>query len=97
MILLTCPHCGPRGISEFTYRGDATVARPTAPESVDDTSWVEYLHLRDNHKGPHDELWHHVQGCRRWLRVRRDVVTHKVISCCDLAGDPAGDVAESNP
>ncbi|MBT7666509.1 MAG: sarcosine oxidase subunit delta, partial [Rhodospirillaceae bacterium] len=77
MILITCPHCGPRQESEFTYGGDGANARPAAPEDVDDAAWIDYLHLRDNHKGPHDELWQHVQGCRRWLQVRRDVVTQQ--------------------
>ncbi|MFM8681042.1 MAG: sarcosine oxidase subunit delta, partial [Alphaproteobacteria bacterium] len=28
MLQINCPHCGPRDETEFTYRGDATVARP---------------------------------------------------------------------
>ena len=26
-----CPHCGERGNEEFTYLGDATLARPSDP------------------------------------------------------------------
>lgn len=84
MLLISCPHCGPRAQSEFSYGGDASVARPAAPEDVDDGAWVDYLYLRDNAKGSHDELWQHSFGCRRWLRVRRDVVTHEIISCAEL-------------
>ena len=38
------------------------------------------LGLRDNPRGPHDELWHHSSGCRRVIKVRRDVVTHEIIA-----------------
>jgi len=24
------------------------------------------------------EYWQHVAGCRRWLRIRRDTVTHEI-------------------
>ena len=26
----------------------------------------------------YDEYWHHAAGCRRWLVVTRDTVTHEV-------------------
>ena len=31
MIRITCPHCGPRDQSEFSYAGDATRTRPADP------------------------------------------------------------------
>ncbi len=39
-----------------------------------------YLHLRENPAGPHAELWQHEQGCRAWLRVERDTVSHAILS-----------------
>jgi len=38
------------------------------------------VYLRDNPRGPHDEYWQHVNGCRQWLKVRRHVVSHRVIA-----------------
>ncbi|MGO8572867.1 sarcosine oxidase subunit delta, partial [Rhizobium ruizarguesonis] len=30
----------------------------------------------DNPRGRHNEYCHHSSGCRRWLIVERDTVTH---------------------
>ena len=77
MLLIPCPYCGARNQVEFTYGGDATKRRPSpeAPES----EWFDYVYLRDNPRGPHDELWHHSAGCRRWFKVRRDTRTHEIL------------------
>ena len=37
---------------------------------------IDYVYLRDNPRGRYDEYWHHTSGCRRWLVVERDTVTH---------------------
>ena len=77
MLLIPCPWCGPRAQLEFTYGGDATVKRP-APDAPA-AAWVGFVYLRDNPAGPHDELWFHDAGCRRWFRVRRDTRTHEIL------------------
>ena len=77
MLLIPCPWCGPRAQAEFTYGGDATVKRP-APDAPE-RAWVEFVYLRDNPAGSHDELWHHSAGCRQWLCVRRDTRTHEIL------------------
>jgi len=76
MLLIRCPHCGARGETEFAYGGDASLTRP-APEAPLD-AWVAYVYLRDNPAGPHEEYWLHAAGCRRWLRIRRDTLTHEI-------------------
>ncbi len=78
MLLIRCPWCGPRAQIEFTYGGDASVARP-AP-AAPTQAWVEYVYVRDNPRGAHDERWHHSAGCRQWFRVRRDTRTHAIAS-----------------
>jgi sarcosine oxidase subunit delta len=83
-----CPLCGERGVEEFVYHGDATVTRPTVDASPE--AWVEYVYLRDNPAGPHDELWYHSAGCHAWLVVRRDVRSHAV-----MGARLARDVAEA--
>lgn len=40
---------------------------------------MNYVYFRENPRGPHSEYWHHVGGCRAWLKVRRDTVTHEII------------------
>ena len=77
MIRINCPFCGERDHSEFTYAGDATKLRP-AHGITDREVWLEYVYLRDNPKGPHQEYWQHAHGCRQWLIVERDTVTHEV-------------------
>lgn len=77
MLLIPCPWCGPRAQSEFTYGGDATLVRPPADASR--AAWIDFVYLRDNPAGPHEELWQHGAGCRQWLRVRRDTRTHEIL------------------
>jgi len=85
MIEIPCPWCGPRPHTEFSYGGDATVRRPADPQSVTLEAWLDHVYLRDNPRGPHEEWWHHVAGCRRWLRVRRDTATHEVLGAAFAA------------
>jgi heterotetrameric sarcosine oxidase delta subunit len=80
MIVIHCPWCGPRNMSEFTYGGDATAKRPADPASASDGEWFDYIYLRDNPRGAHLELWHHNAGCRRWVKVLRDTLTHEIIA-----------------
>jgi sarcosine oxidase subunit delta len=82
---ITCPFCGSRGNEEFAYLGDATVRRPdpAAPEAMQ--AFHDYVYLRENPSGPHQELWFHGSGCRSWLIVTRNTRTHE-ISEVKLAG-----------
>lgn len=80
MMRLACPHCGPRDVTEFTYGGDATLRRPREPDALSDEQWAQYVYLRDNPRGAHDELWQHTAGCRRWIALRRDTLTHEVMA-----------------
>jgi len=77
-MLIPCPYCGPRDAQEFSYRGDATLARPdpAAPDAAE--QFHDYVYLRDNPAGAHREHWYHGAGCRRWVEVERDTVTHAI-------------------
>ncbi len=77
MLRLPCPLCGLRDETEFSYGGDATRRRPPQEESSEE-AWLEHVFLRENPRGPHREFWHHVNGCRQWLVVERDTLTHVV-------------------
>lgn len=82
MLLIACPHCGPRAQTEFAYDRtlDAVVPLTATPEQA-----VATLSARDNPRGWSDELWHHRFGCRRWLVVRRHTVTHVIESVAEFA------------
>ena len=85
MLLIPCPWCGPRNQIEYTYGGDATLKRPAMND--DTSAWFDYMYLRDNLRGPHDELWLHSAGCRQWFKVRRDTRTHDILASARL-GEP---------
>ncbi|MEO1120267.1 MAG: sarcosine oxidase subunit delta [Pseudomonadota bacterium] len=76
MLRIPCPYCGVRDQSEFDYGGDATVNYPALDAS--EQEWVEAVYLRDDPKGPHTELWRHARGCRMWIIVERNTVTHEI-------------------
>ncbi len=78
MLLIPCPHCGPRAQIEFSYGGDAGVERPVMDESVSQQQWLDHIYLRDNPRGEHLEWWQHSSGCRAWIKVRRNTLTHHI-------------------
>jgi phosphoglycerate kinase len=39
--------------------------------------------------GPHAEFWHHSHGCRMWLQVLRDTMTHEILATA-APGEPFG-------
>ncbi|NUB09127.1 sarcosine oxidase subunit delta [Azospirillum sp. Vi22] len=78
MLLIPCPHCGPREEREFRCGGESHVARPSFAEAPDDEAFAEYLYVRTNPRGVQAERWHHLYGCRRWFNLLRDTVTHEI-------------------
>ncbi len=88
MLLITCPHCGPREESEFSCGGEAHIARPLAENGLTDAQFADYLFLRDNPKGLFLERWRHTAGCRRWFNVARDTVTHEIVEIYPMGCTP---------
>ena len=88
MLLISCPHCGPRAESEFSYGGEAHIERPKAPASLSDAEWAEFVFLRDNPKGLVLERWNHAQGCRRWFNVARDSVSYEILAVYPMGSQP---------
>ncbi|MEO1192230.1 MAG: sarcosine oxidase subunit delta [Pseudomonadota bacterium] len=80
----TCPYCGIRDESEFHYISEP---KPRPASSVDDKTWGRYLYYEHNSKGTHEELYRHV--CGALVLVRRDTVTHRVLSCRPAAAAEA--------
>lgn len=73
---IRCPWCGVRDEAEFQYQGDATVARPS--EDGSEAAFYRYVYVRDNPRGWHTEWWHHVGGCRQFVKVVRNTRTHEI-------------------
>ena len=78
-MIITCPYCGPRDLSEFAYQGDGNRTRPNSA-STDQAEWNAYVYDRLNPAGDHHEIWQHSGGCRAHLKVVRNTVTHKIAS-----------------
>ena len=78
MLNIKCPYCGDRSQKEFAYGGDGTVVRPELNQEITDEKWDEFVYLRKSPRGKHIELWHHIAGCRQWIKVQRDTVTHEI-------------------
>jgi len=76
---INCPWCGERDEAEFQYQGDATKARPA--ENASEAKFFDYVYVRKNPKGWHTEWWHHVGGCRQWVKVVRNTLTHEIHAC----------------
>lgn len=75
MLLIVCPYCGKRPEIEFTYGGQAHLARPQRPAELDDQTWTDFLYMRTNTKGLYAERWRHARGCGRFFNAVRDTTT----------------------
>ncbi len=75
MLLINCPHCGPRAQAEFAYERsmDSIVTLDMPAETA-----MQALYSRENPRGWSQELWRHSFGCRQWLVIRRHTVTHEI-------------------
>jgi sarcosine oxidase, subunit delta len=96
MLLIRCPHCGPRPEIEFRHGGEAHIARPTDPAALDDEAWAAFLFVRSNPRGLHAERWNHQHGCQRWFNALRDTVTDRFLET-DEAGAKPGHRTEQEP
>lgn len=77
MIYIPCPHCGLRNETEFHYGAEAGVAYPD-PNTLTDSEWAKFLHIRSNPKGWLAERWVHFAGCSRWFNLWRNTITHEI-------------------
>lgn len=91
MLQITCPWCGPRDENEFSYGGEAHIARPANPDRLSDEQWADYLFMRTNPKGPYREQWHHTYGCRRWFNAVRDTVSYEFKAVYKMGETAPGD------
>ncbi len=94
MLLISCPFCGARAETEFSYGGEAGIQRPQDPDALSDAEWADYLFMRKNPRGIHRELWNHAQGCRRWFEAERDTASYTITATRTL-GSHDGETTES--
>jgi sarcosine oxidase subunit delta len=88
-MIIDHPLLGLRDSAEFVYLGDASlIDRPDWQDEDASDKFHDYLYLRDNPAGEHQELWYHEQGDRSWLIVTRDTLTHDILKV-ELARDVA--------
>ncbi len=88
LFLIRCPYCNEdRPEVEFSYAGEAHIARPPDPSALSDEEWAKYLFIRSNNRGVHYERWVHTHGCQRYFNAVRDTVTDKFIQTYK-AGEP---------
>ncbi len=67
--VLTCPHCGPREVTDFAYGGEL---RDVAPAGARRREVFAHAYLRRNVAGVQTEWWFHRSGCRAWFLAERD-------------------------
>lgn len=88
MFLIKSPWSGWREQTEFSYGGQAHIARPENPDDISDAEWGDYIYTRDNTKGVYLERWVHTQGCGRWFNVVRHTVTDVIWDCYKMGEKP---------
>jgi sarcosine oxidase subunit delta len=54
------------------------VRRPDATAPNAEAAFFEYVYIRQNTFGRHQELWFHQGGCHEWLVVERDTRNHEI-------------------
>lgn len=78
MLWITCPTCGERPITEFRFGGEL---RHVPDRITDDAERnLDWAWMHDNVDGVTTERWFHAAGCRRWLTLRRDTRTDRVVA-----------------
>ncbi|MBV9562790.1 MAG: sarcosine oxidase subunit delta [Bradyrhizobium sp.] len=95
MLLIKCPWCGERPELEFSYGGEAHIARPADPTRLDDEQWAAFLYFRNNPKGLHAERWRHVHGCGRVFNAQRDTVSDAIVATYKAGEKPPGQSGSS--
>ena len=75
-----------RDQSEFTYGREVA---PVPALDANAAEWQRFIFERDNPCGAHAEWWHHNNGCRQWLDIVRDTMTHEVLQI-KVARPPVG-------
>lgn len=84
-LIIPCGHCGPRPVEEWRYGGEVVEAAKTltGEDRLVDETW-----MLTNAEGPTVERWFHAAGCRRWVTIRRDTQTDRVLEAPEVTQRP---------
>ena len=74
--VLTCPNCGPREVTDFSFGGEVNPRPRTAPSPRE---LGAYNYFRENIAGVQREWWFHRSGCGEWFLAERDTRTNEVL------------------
>lgn len=75
MLVVPCPHCGPRNAADLAYKGESH-ARPD-PNTASLEEWRSYLYLEDNPAGWLRETWYCRSGCRQHFVLERNTISNE--------------------
>ncbi|MCC7352566.1 MAG: sarcosine oxidase subunit delta [Anaerolineae bacterium] len=78
MVLLHCPNCGERNVSEFRFGGEYKARPQNAEAEAADVAWADYLYFKANKLGVQKEWWYHRAGCGLWFLAERHTKTHEI-------------------
>ena len=78
MLLVPCPHCGPRNAADMRYVGEAG-PRPD-PNTATPAEWREHLYIERNPAGLLRETWYCRSGCRQYFVLERDTATNEFVN-----------------
>lgn len=92
MIVIPCPHCGPRNSSEFRHGGESRT-RPD-PSAATPAQWRSYLYDKENPAGWASEVWYHAFGCRRFVTVERHHTSNEIRAVAGTDDAPATDAGD---
>lgn len=74
---LTCPNCGVREATDFSFGGEVSRRPESRPATQRELS--DYVYFRRNVAGPQREWWLHRSGCKAWFLAERDTRTCEVL------------------
>ncbi len=77
MLLISCPYCGERDESEFSY-GGPSAKYPAMNSSTSIEKWHRTIHLPGSSQKVLREYWYHESGCEQWIEINRDIDSHEI-------------------
>jgi len=78
MLILTCPNCGERNITEFRFGGEIKRNSPNPEDGATDAALMANLYLKENRLGVQKEWWYHRAGCGIWFIAERHTKTQVI-------------------
>ena len=76
-LIITCQHCGPRSVEEFSFGEIPVVPKELEHPNERDLDRAYFFH---NTEGQQSEAWFHLYGCRRWTTVSRDTTEDLLVA-----------------